>query len=84
MTRVLLTGANGHLGANLCRSLIKHGYQVLAFTRPGADKRGLDSLELTHVLGDVLDGDSLKAAAKGVDIIIHSAAVFPCCCHGRF
>jgi len=76
MTRVLLTGANGHLGANLVRSLLKHGYQVIAFVRPGADLRGLAGLDVQIAYGDVLDGQSLVSAAAGVDVIIHSAAVF--------
>ena len=74
--RVLLTGANGHLGSNLARALLAHGYQVVAFTRPGADMRGLAGLALEHAKGDVLDRESLIAAAAGCQVIIHSAGIF--------
>jgi dihydroflavonol-4-reductase len=76
MTRVLVTGANGHLGANTVRALLKHGHDVTAFVRQAADLRGLAGLDIQYARGDVLDGDSLVAAAAGCDAIIHSAAVF--------
>jgi len=76
MSRVLLTGANGHLGANVVRALLKHGHQVVAFVRPASDLRGLAGLDLSYAYGDVLDGDSLVSAAAGCEVIIHSAAVF--------
>ena len=76
MARVLVTGANGHLGANTVRALLGHGHQVVAFVRPAADLRGLASLNIEYARGDVLDADSLIAAASGCGVIIHSAAVF--------
>ena len=65
MTRVLLTGANGHLGANTARSLIDHGHQVVAFVRPTSDLRGLKGLDLALAFGDITDGESLLRAAQG-------------------
>jgi dihydroflavonol-4-reductase len=76
MTRILLTGANGHLGANTVRALLRHGHQVVAFVRPAADLRGLAGLDIEYARGDVLDADSLIAAARGCGAIIHSAAAF--------
>lgn len=74
--RVLATGANGHLGANVTRALLKRGHHVVPFVRRGADLRGLEGLGLEYVYGDVLDRDSMIAAAKGCDAIIHMAAVY--------
>jgi len=76
MTRVLVTGANGHLGANTVRALLGHGHEVVAFVRPAADLRGLAGLDVDYAQGDVLDRASLVAAASGCEAIIHSAAVF--------
>jgi dihydroflavonol-4-reductase len=74
--RVLATGANGHLGANVVRALLKRGYQVVPFVRQGSDLRGLEGLGLEYVYGDVMDEAALVAAAEGCDAMIHMAAVF--------
>ncbi len=74
--RVLVTGANGHVGANISRSLLKRGHEVVPFVRTTSDLRGLAPLNLTYVYGDVLDERSLLAAAKDCDVIIHTAAVY--------
>jgi dihydroflavonol-4-reductase len=76
VSRVLITGANGHLGANTVRALLNHGHEVVAFVRPSADVRGLAGLDIRYAYGDVLDRESLVTAASGAQAIIHSAAVF--------
>ncbi len=74
--RVLLTGANGHVGANTARALLADGHTVVAFVRPNADLRGLDGLDLSYVYGDVTQADTLKRAVVGCDSVIHTAAVY--------
>lgn len=74
--RVMVTGANGHLGSNTIRALLRKGYDVVPFVRPSADLRSLAGLELTYAYGDVLDGKSVVEAAAGCDAIIHSAGIF--------
>ena len=74
--RVLATGANGHLGANVVRALLKRGYEVMPFVRQGSDLRGLQGLGLTYVYGDVMDAAALTTAAEGCDVMIHMAAVY--------
>ena len=73
MTRVLVTGANGHLGVNIIRSLLKRDYDVVPFVRTTSDLRGLDPLNLTYAYGDVMDRDSLSAAA----LIAEAAVLTP-------
>lgn len=76
MARVLVTGANGHVGANVVRSLLRHGYEVVPLVRRSADTRSIDGLGLHCRYGDIMDRESLVAAARGCDAIIHTAAVF--------
>jgi dihydroflavonol-4-reductase len=76
MTRVLVTGANGHLGANVVRALLNHDHAVVAFVRPTSDLRGLAGLDIQYARGDVRDRDSLVAAARSAEVVIHSAGLF--------
>jgi dihydroflavonol-4-reductase len=74
MSQVLVTGANGHLGANTVRSLLNRGHQVVAFVRRDADLRGLEGLAVNLSYGDVTDYPSLTTAVQGCTHIIHHAA----------
>lgn len=77
MTLALVTGANGHLGANLVRELLGAGQRVRALVRPGADLAGLAGLDVEVVRGDVLDPASLRAAAERCDVVHHTATPYP-------
>jgi dihydroflavonol-4-reductase len=72
----LVTGASGHLGANLVRELLQHGYRVVALVRPTSDLSGLKGLDVELRQGDVMDREGLEAAAAGCQLIFHAAAVF--------
>ena len=74
--RILVTGANGIIGANLVRELLADGHEVRAFVREKSDLRSLRGLEIQIVLGDILQPDSLASAAEGCDLLFHAAAVF--------
>ena len=74
--RVLVTGANGHLGNNLVRQLLARGDEVIAFVRKSADVRGLAGLNVSYRYGDVLDAASVDAAIDGLDTVFHTAAVY--------
>ena len=73
---VLVTGANGLIGANLCRALIKSGYRVRALVRKSSDLTAIQGLSLDLVYGDVLNPETLYGAAEGCEIVFHAAAVF--------
>jgi dihydroflavonol-4-reductase len=66
-----VTGASGHLGANLVRSLIDRKWRVRALVH--RDKRALEGLEIEYVTGDVLDKESLIEAFIGADVVFHLA-----------
>ena len=72
----LVTGATGIVGAHLVRNLIEGGHTVRVLVRPGSDRRAIAGLALDVREGDVLDVDSVTAAADGCEWIFHAAAVF--------
>ncbi|MGH7391657.1 MAG: NAD-dependent epimerase/dehydratase family protein [Candidatus Rokuibacteriota bacterium] len=71
---VLVTGASGHLGANLVRRLLDEGLAVRALERPGSDNTALDGLAVERVRGDLRDAVATAAAVRGCDRVYHCAA----------
>lgn len=69
---VAVTGASGHLGANLVRALLVDGRRVRALVRK--TNQGIDGLPVEVVRADVLDGGSLQGAFANVDTVFHLAA----------
>lgn len=65
--RALVTGANGFVGSAVVRALLRRGRAVRGFVRPGSDRGGLAGLDVERAEGDLRDGDSLRAALKGVE-----------------
>ena len=72
--KTLVTGATGHLGANLVRRLLADGEPVRVLVRAGQDHSSLDGLEVERVTADLCDGDSVDAAVQGCSHIYHCAA----------
>jgi nucleoside-diphosphate-sugar epimerase len=73
--KVLVTGATGFLGSHIVESLIRHGHEVRALARRTSNLCYLEDTGAEVVFGDVMNYDSLFAAADGVDIIIHAAGI---------
>jgi len=72
---VVVTGASGHVGANLVRMLLDRGEQVRAVSRGDADvPPALAGLDVEYVRGDVRELDAMKAAFRGADLVYHLAA----------
>jgi dihydroflavonol-4-reductase len=74
MSNVFLTGANGHLGANVTRELLRRGHQVVAMVRKTSDLRSLAGLDVHLHVGDIHDRDSLFEGMAGCDAVIHTAS----------
>jgi dihydroflavonol-4-reductase len=72
---VLVTGATGLAGANICKLLIERGDHVRALARAGADTEPLVALGVEIVRGDVTDAGDVLRAATGADSAIHCAAL---------
>jgi len=72
----LVTGANGHLGNNLVRTLLERGEAVRASVRNPANRIPFKGLECEIVQADLMDKNSLLRALEGVDTLYQVAAVF--------
>jgi nucleoside-diphosphate-sugar epimerase len=72
---ILLTGANGHLGANLLRRLIADCTPVRVLLRRQSNNSTVDGLDVERVFGDLREPASLIAATRGVEGIYHCAAL---------
>ncbi len=72
---VLVTGATGLAGANICKLLVERGDTVRALARASADTAPLTAIGVDVVAGDVTDPEAVVAAAKGSDAAIHCAAL---------
>lgn len=70
---ILVTGATGHIGNVLVRTLIQKGQKVRALILPGETTSSLQGLHVEKIEGDVLDIASLKKAVQGVDRVFHLA-----------
>ena len=76
MKPTLVTGANGHVGNNVCRQLVQRGERVRAMIRANADPAPLAGLEVEIVRGDILDAASTARAVEGCGRVFHTAAGF--------
>lgn len=74
--KYLLTGATGHLGANLVRRLLDDGkdVRVLLRSQDEPENVAVDGLDVERVHGDLRDPAAVKAAMKGIGAVYHAAA----------
>jgi UDP-glucose 4-epimerase len=75
MTKVLVTGGAGYIGAHVAAELLKEGFGVRIYDdfSNGLHKR-VDGKFRDTVEGDILDREKLLQAMQGVDAVIHLAA----------
>ena len=77
--RVLVTGANGHVGYSLVELLLERGYEVRASVRNKDDEdltRHLRKLDVEIVQADLMKMDTLENAMKDMDGLFQVAAVY--------
>ena len=72
--KVLITGATGHVGANLMHRLLEEGQEVRCLVEPGADRRALEGVDVEIVEGDIRDFDAMRQATRGITRVFHVAA----------
>lgn len=74
MKKVLVTGANGLLGANVVRQLSAMGYQAKAMVRKGSNALSLEGAEYELYEGKITNKKDVFEAVSDCDYVIHSAA----------
>ena len=72
----LVSGANGHLGNNLVRLLIRKGIPVRATVRNIDSKATLSGLDCEVVQADITDKQSFLKALQGVEVFYAVGAAF--------
>ena len=74
---ILVTGANGLLGAYLTKELLKQGFRVRGLRRINSDLSllGEAASKVEWIIGDVLDVVSLEVAMKDIEQVYHCAAI---------
>jgi hydroxymethylglutaryl-CoA reductase/dihydroflavonol-4-reductase len=71
----LITGASGHLGANLVRHLLADGEQVRVMMRTQQDNGALEGLDVERVEADLRNHKDVSNAVRGCSNIYHCAAL---------
>ncbi len=69
---VVVTGATGHVGANLVRALIDKGRPTRSLVH--INRRAVTGLDTEIVQGDICDQDSLCRVFDGAEVVYHLAA----------
>ena len=69
---VVVTGATGHVGANLVRALVAKGRPARSLVH--VNRQAIAGLDIETVQGDVCDLESLCRAFNGADVVYHLAA----------
>jgi UDP-N-acetylglucosamine 4,6-dehydratase/5-epimerase len=76
--KILITGGTGSLGTYLTKKYLKDN-EVVIFSRDEFKQRSmmfdLKSDKVKFIVGDVRDYNSIRDAMKGIDIVIHTAAL---------
>lgn len=74
---VAVTGATGHVGANLVRELLARGERVRVLVHDAERDGGgrcLDGLDVERVRGAVTDPEPVRALVEGAERVFHLAA----------
>jgi dihydroflavonol-4-reductase len=72
--KILITGADGLLGSNLCRLLLEQGHELNVLLHPQSKSTSLDELNIVKYEGDILKPETIEPAMQDCDAVIHAAA----------
>ena len=78
--KILITGAAGFIGANLCEHMLTKGYNVIGLDNFATGFKDnlisfLDYPNFQFIEGDIRSLNTFTKAAEGVDCILHQAAL---------
>jgi dihydroflavonol-4-reductase len=74
--KVFVTGATGFVTGNVTMQLLARGDEVRALVRDPSRAQTLARAGATLVTGDLGDDDALRRGMKGVDSVVHGAAMY--------
>jgi len=72
--KTLVTGAAGHVGANLVRKLLDDGIDVRVLVHPQHNNRGVEGLPVERMEGDLRDVEAVRRAVSGCVRVYHTGA----------
>jgi dihydroflavonol-4-reductase len=72
--KTLVTGANGFIGSNLCRSLLAKGYDVHGLVRRTADLHFLEGLPVKIIIGDLSHPQGFSFP-RDTAYVVHAASI---------
>jgi dihydroflavonol-4-reductase len=75
MNKVLVTGGNGFLGANLVHDLHENGYNIRIIVRQGADLSALSGIPCEVMFGNIDNKEDIQKVISGCDLVIHAACI---------
>jgi nucleoside-diphosphate-sugar epimerase len=73
--RVLVTGGSGFVGSHVVEELAKQGHSLRLTLRRTSSLAFLRGIDFERVEADLRDATALRAAAKGVDAVVHLAGL---------
>ncbi|MEO5815127.1 MAG: NAD-dependent epimerase/dehydratase family protein [Gemmatimonadaceae bacterium] len=74
MPTALVTGATGLVGVHVAQRLRKDGWDVRALVRDPTHAGALTHMGVQLAAGDILEPTSFATAARGCDVVVHTAA----------
>lgn len=76
MTRALVTGATGFVGASVARVLLERGRDVRLLVRPSSDRGNIEGLDVEVHVGDLRDPAAVSAAVAHCSEVFHVGAEY--------
>ena len=76
MSRVLVTGGAGFIGSHVVEQLMLNQHEVTVLDDLSTGKlSNLDGLDCSFIYGSILDEEKLQEVSRGMDAVIHLAAI---------
>ncbi|MFC1937088.1 NAD-dependent epimerase/dehydratase family protein [Chloroflexota bacterium] len=73
--RILVTGGFGYLGSHVSSYLFTRGHEVRIFSRTSHPELSEWSKQFELITGDISDYSSVENCCRGIDVVIHIAAL---------